>query len=44
MGKKKKNLSELKGKNEIPKDKQGKLKGGKKKWGKGNSCGDIVPQ
>lgn len=44
MGKKKKSLSELKGKKEIPKEKQTKLKGGKKKWGKGNNCGNIVPQ
>ncbi|MEM1327094.1 MAG: hypothetical protein AAGI23_14125 [Bacteroidota bacterium] len=47
MRKKRKSISSYKGKdNEISKDKQDKLKGGKKnkKWGRGNSCGNIVPQ
>ncbi|MEM0992649.1 MAG: hypothetical protein AAGI49_06405 [Bacteroidota bacterium] len=46
MRKKRKDLSSYKGKDEIPKEKQDKLKGGKKnkKWGRGNSCGNIVPQ
>jgi hypothetical protein len=46
MGKKRKTLSSLEGKNEIPKEQQDKLKGGKKikKWGNRNGCGNIVPQ
>ena len=46
MRKNKKSLLSFSGKNEVPKEKQEKVKGGKKnkKWGKGNSCGNIVPQ
>ncbi len=46
MRKKRKALSSFKGKNEIPKEQQDKLKGGKKKrkWNNGNNCGNIVPQ